>query len=67
MLGMIGEHSLFCDLHFPLSVFLDRTWACKVLQAGNMANTTDEALIYVHLSAIQTHLCSEELVKVVFY
>lgn len=64
---MIGDLSLFCGLHFPLSVFVDRTRTCKVLQAGNMANTTDEALVYVHLSATQTHLCSEELINVVFY
>lgn len=61
------ENSHFLSSSVPFSVYVDETLACKILQAGNMANAIDEALIFVHLSAIQTHLHSEELFNVAFY
>lgn len=56
-----SELPVFCDLLSPFCVYVDGILACKMLQAENMANTIDEALIFMHLSAIQTHLYSKEL------
>lgn len=53
---------IFCDLQC-----LHGTLACKILQAGNMADTIDEALILLHLSAIQSHLCNEEHFNIASY
>lgn len=67
LLMKIREFPFFCDLLFSSCIYVEETLAYKILQAENMANTIDETLIFMHLSAIQIHLCGEELLNTAFY